>query len=483
MCELALRRNLVVYGSLIISTEGAETSGTWSLSLAALAATARSAVEGSDGSVICENAAMSSCAQALQWLASASCLRSLQDASRCKASCGPSAVSFATAMTATTSEGWHLPLSLFTHLQTLRAVDAVSTSTVVRACSEHAVWQVAIEFVMSPSGIKAINEVSFHIALEACSQNCNWEQSIGLLQCMQRATLQVSAVPYAAAIRACGFGGQWQIVLALLESMRNSKLALDEATRSCVINAFACGGHWELALDFFKSSLKGSREGADMCTRDLVSYTAAIAACERGSQWQRALELLETFESFKETPDTVMFNAAISAAQSGARWEVSLSQLGRMQTLTVRVDAVTQNTVLSACEVVSFWQLAVGIFREACTQNLQLGEVGHNALTSSLEKSMKWLITLLCLEEQLQVASLPGQIAMDAAASAIQKSSHWHMAIEQITRTGWNVDVSSIQVSYSWQDFAVSTVTGCSCIQCCHQRLREEPPVEGCSGP
>eukprot|EP00439_Symbiodinium_sp_Y106_P075273 s1684_g14.t2 len=382
MRKLDIRGNPTVYGASIRVAEEAEG---WSISLTALASMGQEIKR----NVISENAAISSCMRSSHWT---ECLACLKDMQTCHTR-SPTSVSYAAAMAAVSSTSWRAPLGLLTHLRTLRAVDAIGTSTAVRACCGHAAWAIAMDVVMHSS---SINEVSFHIILESFSGTCNWEQAIELLCCMRAARIRISAAPCAAAMRGCGLGGQWQMVLGLLDELLSLKTLLDETTLSCAMDASARSGNWELALHLFCE--EGS--GRELC--DPVTYTAAIAACLRGSHWQLALELVSDFENLKLVPDTILFNAGISAAQK-----------------------IQQRL-------------------------LRFSEVGHNAVTSSLEKSTKWPHVLLCFEEQLhtQGTSLPSQIAIDTTATAIQKSSHWHLAIEQIART-FRFHLSPDALSYS----------------------------------
>ncbi|CAE7336002.1 unnamed protein product [Symbiodinium necroappetens] len=454
MRKLDIRGNPTVYGASIRAAEEAEG---WSISLTALASMGQEV----ERNVISENAAISSCMRAFHWT---DCLACLKDMQTCQKR-SPTSVSYATVMAAVSSISWQAPLGLFTHLRTLRAVDAVATSTAVRACCEHAAWAVAMDIVKRSN---SINEVSYHIVLESFSGTCNWEQAIELLCCMRAARFRISAAPCAAAMRGCGLGGQWQMVLSLLDELLSFKALLDETTLSCAMDASARSGNWELALHFFCE--QGS--GRQLC--DPVTYTAAIAACLRGSQWQLALELVRDFESLKLVPDTILFNTAISAAQTGTQWEAALSELQRMQTLVARADSVSHNTAISGCERVSLWQRAVDVCREIQKRSLRFSEVGHNAVTSSLEKSSKWQSVLQRTEEEQTILLnfLPSQIGIDTAASAIQKSSHWHLAIEQIARTfrfhlspdalAYSAAISACEKSCRWkvvQELLTETTT------------------------
>ena len=56
--------------------------------------------------------------------------------------------------------------------------------------------------------------------------------------------------------------------------------------------------------------------------RNTITYSAAMSACEKGEQWQQALELFERMWCESEMRDTIAYNAAICAyGKSGPRFE------------------------------------------------------------------------------------------------------------------------------------------------------------------
>ena len=54
-----------------------------------------------------------------------------------------------------------------------------------------------------------------------------------------------------------------------------------------------------------------------MLIPDVVSFSAAISACEKGKQWEAALGLLQEMVHQLLTPGVVSFNSAISACEKG----------------------------------------------------------------------------------------------------------------------------------------------------------------------
>eukprot|EP00973_Karenia_brevis_P054878 7629181-Karenia_brevis.AAC.1 len=54
---------------------------------------------------------------------------------------------------------------------------------------------------------------------------------------------------------------------------------------------------------------------------DVISFNAAISACEKGWQWQRVAPLLNEMRKGDLSPNVISFNAAISACEKGAQWQ------------------------------------------------------------------------------------------------------------------------------------------------------------------
>merc|ERR1711865_370939 len=49
---------------------------------------------------------------------------------------------------------------------------------------------------------------------------------------------------------------------------------------------------------------------------NVISFNAAISACEKGGKWERALELLQEMRQSGVQPDVISFSSAISACES-----------------------------------------------------------------------------------------------------------------------------------------------------------------------
>ena len=65
-------------------------------------------------------------------------------------------------------------------------------------------------------------------------------------------------------------------------------------------------------------------------TDDTITCNAAISACEKGEQWQQALELFERMWCESVKRDTITYNSAISAYEKSGQWQQALELFERM---------------------------------------------------------------------------------------------------------------------------------------------------------
>ena len=65
--------------------------------------------------------------------------------------------------------------------------------------------------------------------------------------------------------------------------------------------------------------------------RHVVSFRAAISACEKGGQWQHALSLLKVMQYVGVMLDVVSYNAAIPTHEKvvirSLDWQISLASI------------------------------------------------------------------------------------------------------------------------------------------------------------
>ena len=116
--------------------------------------------------------------------------------------------------------------------------------------------------------------------------------------------------------------GKYRDALVVFEKAKAGGVALNTFTFNAAISACAKGGEWQKALDLV-DELKQQR-GLEP---DVITYTAAISACAKGGQWLTALELLDELKHRGLEPNIITYSAAISACEKGRQWETGIDIL------------------------------------------------------------------------------------------------------------------------------------------------------------
>ena len=57
---------------------------------------------------------------------------------------------------------------------------------------------------------------------------------------------------------------------------------------------------------------------------EVISYSASISSCEKGSLWMQALALVREMPSRKLEPEIISFSASISSCEKGSQWAQAL---------------------------------------------------------------------------------------------------------------------------------------------------------------
>ena len=146
--------------------------------------------------------------------------------------------------------------------------------------------------------------------------------------------------------------------------MLKGRVNPDIIVYNAAISACEKGGQWQQALNLFRAMPKAK------AIPDSISYNAAISACEKGSQWQQALNLFEAVLRAKGTPTVISHNAAISACHRGHQWQQALLLFEAMPRSTVKPNRVTFCALLD-CPRISTQNLGGQIFQHGLLPILQ----------------------------------------------------------------------------------------------------------------
>jgi pentatricopeptide repeat protein len=99
-------------------------------------------------------------------------------------------------------------------------------------------------------------------------------------------------------------------------------------------------------------------------TPNVVSFNAAIGACEKGEQWQLALGLLDEMPRRSIQPDSITYNQVIMACAAGQQWEMSLAMLREMPGRGMVPAATAYSSLIAACGHAQQGELALELRKE-----------------------------------------------------------------------------------------------------------------------
>ncbi|CAE7243819.1 unnamed protein product [Symbiodinium microadriaticum] len=172
---------------------------------------------------------------------------------------------------------------------------------------------------------------------------------------------------------------------------------------------------------------------------DEKTFSAAIASCGNGPEWQRALHLLDVMQANGLEARAAAFTAAIWACSKKQEWsaeaqrrELAIQLLGQMQAGRIRPYDGTC-AALVACEL--DWPRALGHVLRMRARGLTRLSRAHIA-AASLCESMEgnWAMSLELLETSLQPADLSEAAKLPevfpAQRSAFCRSRQWRFAVQ-----------------------------------------------------
>ena len=125
-------------------------------------------------------------------------------------------------------------------------------------------------------------------------------------------------------------------------------------------------------------------------TLDVISFSPAISAGEKGGQWPRAWLLLEGIHKVGVTLDIISFGAAVLACGKGGQWQRACSLLWVTCTAcdpsfgNLCRSGRAQN-VVSSCAMISHgqWQRALSLLDSMHTASVTQNVISLNAVTSA----------------------------------------------------------------------------------------------------
>jgi len=163
----------------------------------------------------------------------------------------------------------------------------------------------------------------------------------------------------------------------------------------------------------------------------LVSFNAALSACAKLGDWQRAQSLLDEIRSRQMSPDTVSFNAAISACARAGRPRQALKLLTTMRRVGCAPNLITFNGALVAARAVGQSEIALQLLTQMRDREIAPNVASYGAAVSACRRSGDGESAASLVDAMVAEEMVPSESLLTDALGACAKSGA-HVAAEQL---------------------------------------------------
>ena len=167
--------------------------------------------------------------------------------------------------------------------------------------------------------------------------------------------------------------------MSLLQQMNDEMVLASEVTYGAAVKACSKGGEWQRAMGLlFDLGFRGLEP-------NLVVYTAAISSLEKKGFWETAVALLDLATAQALEVDVICISAAMRSAKR--HWEAALRFFSRMLDQELAPDLVSLNILISSCEDQGLWAQSLQMLGSAHDMELSPNTVSFNAAISVCDKA------------------------------------------------------------------------------------------------
>eukprot|EP00927_Polykrikos_kofoidii_P043937 TRINITY_DN38040_c0_g1_i1.p1 TRINITY_DN38040_c0_g1~~TRINITY_DN38040_c0_g1_i1.p1 ORF type:complete len:1046 (-),score=165.21 TRINITY_DN38040_c0_g1_i1:8-3145(-) len=330
--------------------------------------------------------------------------------------------------------------------------DSMTFGAAIGACIDARKHELCLELVteMRERELKP-DAVACTAAVEACRQLHWWAEATDMLRLLRQIGLPQTLALLTGEARGSPWGGRG--------------VARPAEYGTAVITTLSRRSFWSESLVVFEHGLRKEHStiGASAASRsrpqqaeapnemlDVMTYNAALAACQRGRQTDMALAILSDMRRIDQHghnfggPDLVSFNTAIGACD-GSAWVQAVALFDQLHECNLRADAMTVASLVGACVRGGAWERAHAIFLWAIG-----GHTGHGSL--NLESDMLSAVALFnasisasergpgtgssinLFEQLLRRRLRPDAATFNLTISACKRSQDWGQALSLLRR-------------------------------------------------
>ncbi|CAM9939827.1 unnamed protein product [Scytosiphon promiscuus] len=165
----------------------------------------------------------------------------------------------------------------------------------------------------------------------------------------------------------------------ILDRIRKAGLEPDLRCLNFAISACGRSGRWEQALRLLRGTdgsgssngdgagvVAGDVAGKTAADLDVYCWSSAVDACGRAGKWREAVSLVEEMQTEEVgiSPNVITYNAAITACRKGKQCDRAVALLRDMPRRGVSPNVASYSSAIAALGDAGRWQDAVSLFRE-----------------------------------------------------------------------------------------------------------------------
>eukprot|EP00913_Durusdinium_trenchii_P030633 g28690.t1 len=343
-------------------------------------------VLGDFSDIISFNSVINACEQASEWLVA---LRLLETIEAEGSKVSPDVVTISAAISACEKAGiWMWALGLLersvepdTRLRQIILMDAD-----FGASTRHLRWEAFSEVFQ--------DVIAYSSVIAAFDRSSLWVEALQILTSMEAGQVPPNDVSFNSAISACAKGGEWQRAVWLLQGMASRDWA-DAMSRvveptQLTIQTIRAGAMEGPKLPTSSGHCCGSGSSAGFCRgqlrRSVISFSAAISACECNLEWQRGIFLLQMMLESACAPDVIALNASFQNCEMARQWEMALALLRQGLQWHLEPDVMSWTMVLGACAKTRRWELTLSLLVSMLGQRLEPSIISFNTVLSAMDQ-------------------------------------------------------------------------------------------------
>ncbi|CAJ1420721.1 unnamed protein product [Effrenium voratum] len=255
----------------------------------------------------------------------------------------------------------------------------------------------------------------------------------------------------------------------------SQQLAGDVRSHQAAVGAFGKASKWQQALEVLWALPAASLEP------NVIIYSMAISACEKGGSWQSALLLLEginentvefvwrfqpggsqspAFQPLshqaRDSPydanlvlplqDVICFNSAISACAKAAAWTQAVDLFRHLQS-SLQPDVISYNAVISACERSEQWELALQVLQDIGRRQIEASIISFNTAASACGRAEQWQQSLRLFTEAQDRKLQSSMVSITAAIDACGAGGCWQGALELVLLSAFSLAACNAAIS------------------------------------